>query len=178
MKASILQSIWIILKSVSITIKYCSEIIYKSFRGTLTRAETDRYILRWSEKLLNNIQLKFTVHNPNKVELNKDKRYILMSNHASLYDHPIIFAAFPPSIRKIGKVELFRIPLFGRTLTAAEFISIDRKNRHQAIKDLQRAREKMEEGVHIWISPEGTRSHDGKLGQFKKGGFITAIQSQ
>jgi len=66
----------------------------------------------------------------------------------------------------------------GKAMAAAEFPFIDRKNKYQAIKDLAYAQQLMESGIIMWIAPEGTRSKDGKLGPFKKGGFITAIQSK
>lgn len=65
----------------------------------------------------------------------------------------------------------------GKAMQAAEFPFIDRKNRYQAIKDLAFAKKLMESGIVLWVAPEGTRSKDGKLAHFKKGAFITAIES-
>jgi 1-acyl-sn-glycerol-3-phosphate acyltransferase len=65
----------------------------------------------------------------------------------------------------------------GPGIKAAGFPFIDRRNRQQAIKDLKQVQTLMEEGILVWVSPEGTRSKSGKLGPFKKGVFITAIQS-
>ncbi len=77
----------------------------------------------------------------------------------------------------LTKKELFRVPIWGRGLTAGEFISIDRHNRRQAFRDLEEARKKMESGIILWVAPEGTRSRDGSLGAFKKGGFMLALQT-
>jgi 1-acyl-sn-glycerol-3-phosphate acyltransferase len=77
----------------------------------------------------------------------------------------------------LTKKELFKIPLWGRGMAAGEFICIDRKNIEQAKQDLKKAREKMEDGIVLWISPEGTRSRTGRMGPFKKGGFILAIEA-
>ena len=54
---------------------------------------------------------------------------------------------------------------------------MDRKNHEQALKDMENAKKKMEDGIVLWIAPEGTRSRDGTLGGFKKGGFMMAIQT-
>jgi len=71
-----------------------------------------------------------------------------------------------------------KIPIVGKGMTAAEFPFVDRKNRHQALKDLEAMQKLLESGIVMWIAPEGTRSHDGKLASFKKGAFITAINSK
>ena len=80
-------------------------------------------------------------------------------------------------MRMLAKKELSTMPFMGKGMVAAEFPFIDRKNRHQAIQDLVQAKKLMESGIIMWISPEGTRSKNGKLAAFKKGGFITAIES-
>jgi 1-acyl-sn-glycerol-3-phosphate acyltransferase len=77
----------------------------------------------------------------------------------------------------VGKVEIFRIPLWGQALKACGCISIDRKNRTSAIESLKAAATRMKAGTSIWISPEGTRSRTGELAEFKKGGFIMAIET-
>jgi 1-acyl-sn-glycerol-3-phosphate acyltransferase len=77
----------------------------------------------------------------------------------------------------LTKQELFRVPIWGRGLAAGEFVSIDRSDHEQALKDLDAAREKMASGISLWIAPEGTRSRDGTLGEFKKGGVMLAIRT-
>ena len=69
------------------------------------------------------------------------------------------------------------MPIWGRGLQAGDFVSIDRHDRSQAIRDLAAARRKMEDGIVLWIAPEGTRSRDGRLGSFKKGGFMLALET-
>jgi 1-acyl-sn-glycerol-3-phosphate acyltransferase len=100
-----------------------------------------------------------------------------MSNHSSLYDIPLIFVALPGSIRMLTKKELFGVPVWGRGLAAGEFVSIDRHDHAQAVRDLDAAKVKMAGGISLWVAPEGTRSRDGQLGDFKKGGFVLAIQT-
>ena len=78
----------------------------------------------------------------------------------------------------IAKKELYRIPLWGRGLKTAEFISIDRSDHEKSMESMEAAKEKMKSGIMIYVAPEGTRSRDGKLGEFKKGGFLLAIQTE
>jgi 1-acyl-sn-glycerol-3-phosphate acyltransferase len=121
--------------------------------------------------------LRCRVLNADGAAIPAGRPVILMSNHSSLYDIPLIFTALPGSIRMLTKKELFRVPIWGRGLTAGEFISIDRKDREQAIRDLAVARDKMSSGIVLWVAPEGTRSRDGRLGEFKKGGFMLALET-
>jgi 1-acyl-sn-glycerol-3-phosphate acyltransferase len=125
------------------------------------------------------VEVDYTVVNPFNVQPKQGQATILMCNHSSAYDIPLGFKAFPNhSIRMLAKKELSRVPLLGKGMTAAEFPFIDRKNRYQAMKDLEYAKQLMESGIIIWIAPEGTRSKDGTLAPFKKGAFVTAIQAK
>ncbi|MCE5224568.1 MAG: 1-acyl-sn-glycerol-3-phosphate acyltransferase, partial [Porphyromonadaceae bacterium] len=75
----------------------------------------------------------------------------------------------------MAKAELFRIPIFGRAMRGARYISIERSDRAAAFGSLQQAAEKIRQGASILIFPEGTRSLDGSLKAFKKGGFVMAV---
>ena len=101
-----------------------------------------------------------------------------MSNHASHYDIPLVLVAFPKGLRMMTKRELVKIPIWGHAMRASEMIPVDRHNIKQALRDLKYAKQKSESGVRVWIAPEGTRSHTGKLGKFKKGGFVLANQTK
>jgi 1-acyl-sn-glycerol-3-phosphate acyltransferase len=101
-----------------------------------------------------------------------------MCNHSSLYDIPISAVALKTSLRMLTKKELYKIPIFSSALRRGEFVSIDRQNREQSFKDLKNAKEKMLDGIVLWVAPEGTRSIDGKLAKFKRGGFHIALESK
>ena len=172
-----LKAYWIIFRSVCATLYYCGSTVIFSYLGKLDRNKSDEISRRWSQAILNIIQLKTELKNPHQVSFSNDKPTIIMVNHASLYDIPISFVTLPGSIRMLAKKELYKIPVFGQAMKKAEFLSINRFDREQAIKDLIIAKEKMNSGIMVWMAPEGTRSKDGTLGPFKKGGFITAIQA-
>jgi 1-acyl-sn-glycerol-3-phosphate acyltransferase len=83
----------------------------------------------------------------------------------------------PVQFRWLAKMELFKIPIFGRAMRKAGYISIDRYDRESAFKSLDVAAKKIKSGISVLIFPEGTRSRDGKIRPFKKGGFVLAIDS-
>lgn len=174
-----LKTIWILLSLFFYTAMVCSRSVCKYFFSRPTRPWVDKTIHNWVNQLLNTAKVDCTVINPFNVQPQKGQATLLMCNHSSAFDIPLGFKVFPHhSIRMLAKKELSRIPMMGKGMSAAEFPFVDRKNRFQAIKDLAYARELMESGIIIWIAPEGTRSKDGKLAPFKKGAFITAIQSK
>jgi 1-acyl-sn-glycerol-3-phosphate acyltransferase len=102
---------------------------------------------------------------------------IYMSNHQSNFDIPVFFSALPVQFRWLAKAELFKIPIFGRGMRGAGYISIDRSDRNSAIKSLKKAAESIRKGKSVLIFPEGTRSADGDLLSFKSGGFHLAIDA-
>jgi 1-acyl-sn-glycerol-3-phosphate acyltransferase len=104
--------------------------------------------------------------------------YIFMANHQSTYDIPVLLAHLPVQFRWIAKAELFRIPVFGRAMRGAGYISIKRDDRASAFQSLEQAAERMRCGRSVMIFPEGTRSRDGELQSFKKGGFVLAVDSR
>ena len=109
--------------------------------------------------------------------LDPTRSYVFMSNHQSNFDIPVLLAHLPVQFRWIAKAELFKIPIFGRGMRGAGYISIDRSNRRSAIESLQQAARRIREGTSVMIFPEGTRSTDGTIRPFKKGGFVLAVDA-
>src|SRR5688572_18646871 len=101
---------------------------------------------------------------------------IVMSNHVSILDVPTLLGSVPGSVRMVFKQSLSRIPVWGWALVAAGFVPIDRGNVAKAIVQLENAKRVFAQGVHVWVSPEGTRSRGRGLLPFKKGGFHLAKQ--
>ncbi len=100
--------------------------------------------------------------------------FILMSNHQSNMDIPILLTALPVQFRFLAKESLFRIPFLGWYLRRCRHIPIHRKEPRKAVRSLREAAEKIRGGVPVLVFPEGTRSSDGELQEFKKGGFLLA----
>lgn len=99
---------------------------------------------------------------------------ILVANHQSLVDIPLVLAAFDREIRFLAKRELGRIPLFGRSMRAAGNLFVDRDDPRDAVRVIREAGCAMRRGEMIVIFPEGTRSADGSIGEFKPGAFFIA----
>jgi 1-acyl-sn-glycerol-3-phosphate acyltransferase len=100
-----------------------------------------------------------------------------MCNHASMIDIWAGFVGVPVSFRFIAKKQLSRIPLFGWAMWAGRFIFIDRQNALAARRSIEEAARRIKSGQSVLIYPEGTRTRDGRLMPFKKGGFHLAIDS-
>jgi len=107
----------------------------------------------------------------------KDRAVLYVTNHQSLFDVLALVRALPGQYRIIAKKELFAIPVFGWALSLAGFIKIDRADREKAFRSLDIAASKIAGGMSVVVFAEGTRSPDGRLLPFKKGGFVLAIQS-
>lgn len=103
--------------------------------------------------------------------------YVFLSSHQSYMDIPAMLGYLPAQLRIAAKKSLFRIPFMGWHLTRAGHIPIDRSSTHNAITSMQRAASYLHDGICAFVFPEGTRSRDGALHEFKKGGFKLAIQA-
>jgi len=111
-------------------------------------------------------------------EIKKDRSYIFMSNHLSFLDGPLLFMIIPQPIRVILKKEVFRIPVIGLGMRQVDFVPVDRKGIKGGKKSIDHAVQLMKEkGYSFLIFPEGTRSLDGQLQPFRRGGFFLAINS-
>lgn len=102
---------------------------------------------------------------------------VLVANHQSATDIIVLLASLPQGFRFIIKQELFKVPVFGWYLRKAGYLSIDRDSGRSAIKTLHQAKELIHQGNNILIFPEGTRSKDGKVGEFKRGSLMLAFIS-
>jgi 1-acyl-sn-glycerol-3-phosphate acyltransferase len=109
--------------------------------------------------------------------LEAGRAYLFMSNHASNLDPPIITYLLGGRISIITKQELFKIPLFGRAMRAANFVPIDRADSRAALKSVREAARVLQSGMAMLVFPEGTRSPDGKLLPFKNGSFHLALEA-
>ncbi|MDH5682372.1 MAG: 1-acyl-sn-glycerol-3-phosphate acyltransferase [Spirochaetota bacterium] len=109
--------------------------------------------------------------------IDPEKNYVFISNHASLFDIPILLSIIKCEIKMVAKKELVYIPIFGWSLWAGRYILIDRNDMRKSFKAMKNAEKKLRKGTSILIFPEGTRSSDGEIQSFKKGGFYLALQT-
>lgn len=129
----------------------------------------------WARGILFVSRIKVTVNG--LANIDPAQSYVYMSNHQSNFDIPILLAYLPVQFRWLAKAELFKIPIFGRAMRGAGYVKIDRFNQKSAFESINEAAGKMKNGVSIMIFPEGTRSRDGHIRPFKKGGFIMALDA-
>lgn len=129
----------------------------------------------WAKLILFVSRIKVSVNGLSNID--PSASYIYMCNHQSNFDIPVLLSCIPVQFRWLAKAELFKIPIFGRSMRAAGYISIDRFNRASAIESISEAAKKIKHGASVMIFPEGTRSIDGKIRPFKKGGFVLAVDA-
>jgi 1-acyl-sn-glycerol-3-phosphate acyltransferase len=102
---------------------------------------------------------------------------LFAANHTSSADAPAIVGAIPRRVAILPKASLFRWPIVGQAFRAANFIPVHREARDSAIASIEKATEAMKAGQSFLIYPEGTRSPDGRLQEFKKGAVMMAIKA-
>jgi 1-acyl-sn-glycerol-3-phosphate acyltransferase len=130
----------------------------------------------WARLLLGVAGVRLAVEG--REHLNPHGPYIFAANHQSQFDIFALHAAVPVPFSWLAKEELFRIPLLGSAMKGAGYIPINRTDRRAAFASIDEAAARVHGGTSIVIFPEGTRSLDGKLKTFKKGGFFLAIKSK
>ena len=129
----------------------------------------------WSRWVTSFAGVKIVVEN--RTNLDPEQPYVFMANHASSLDIWAVFVAVPRRIRLIAKKQLARIPILGWVMWAGRFIFIDRQNGVAARRSIDEAGQRIHGGACVLLFPEGTRTRDGTLGAFKKGGFHLAIKA-
>jgi 1-acyl-sn-glycerol-3-phosphate acyltransferase len=110
-------------------------------------------------------------------QLAQGKPYIFAANHQSQFDILVLQGFLGVDFRWLAKKELFAVPVWGPAMRRAGYIPVDRSHGRQAIKSLEEAAQKIAGGTSVIIFPEGTRSQDGKLHEFKAGAMVLAIKS-
>jgi len=102
---------------------------------------------------------------------------IYMSNHQGNFDILSLFIAIPRQFSWIAKEELFAIPVFGHSMRRAGYVPLDRSDGRRAFKSIEAAAVMIKNGKSVVIFPEGTRTTDGNLLPFKRGGFLLAAKA-
>lgn len=112
--------------------------------------------------------------------LKSGENYVIAGNHRSFTDILVIFLAMAAAGRDVifmSKKEIFKVPLLGSAMKSIGMISVERDNSAKAMRSMMQAVQAVKNGSNFVIFPEGTRSTDGTLGPFKRGGFIIASRA-
>lgn len=107
-----------------------------------------------------------------------DRCAIFLCNHVSNLDPPVVLPVLPGRCSVLLKKELMSIPILGRAMRMAQFVPVERGSRREAAQaSVVAAAKVLADGLNILVYPEGTRSRDGRLAEFKKGPFFLAQQT-
>ncbi|MBI4552854.1 MAG: 1-acyl-sn-glycerol-3-phosphate acyltransferase [Candidatus Latescibacteria bacterium] len=171
---SILRAVFVAIAIVFLTILFgVPAILLAPFKpsGHLTH-----WITRWWARTL--LRVGGVTVRPHGLEhVPAGRPCVLVANHASAADIPILLAHLPFQFRMIAKASLFHIPILGWYIRLAGYVSIDRESPTRAMRSLERAVQKVRSGLPVLVFPEGTRSRTGDLQPFNKGAFLLAIQA-
>jgi 1-acyl-sn-glycerol-3-phosphate acyltransferase len=128
--------------------------------------------LAWARHLCERCGVR--VHSSGSELVDWRRPLVVVANHQSFFDIPVLLLASNCGLRFLAKRELFKVPLFGAALRRAGMVAIDRANRTAAHRSVEEAARRVRQGASVAVFPEGTRSHGGELRPFKKGAFHLA----
>ena len=131
----------------------------------------------WGKFILFCCGIKYEVIGLHK--LDPKLNYVFAGNHTSMLDIPIAFSGLPYWLVPIAKVELKSVILLGWVMRTAGHIFVDRNKSESALRILEKVKTSLiEKPRSILLFPEGTRTVDGSLGKFKRGGLLLAIDTK
>lgn len=107
------------------------------------------------------------------------RQYLLMMNHVNILDAFVFYSSFPGWARGIEEESHFEWPVYGWVIRRMGQVPVSRKSGIKAMESLRRAAEliRAKRDFSFMVLPEGTRTRDGRLGPFKKGGFRLALET-
>lgn len=144
--------------------------------GLFSRLLTQAIGRNWMVVFLKLAGVKIKVTGNEK--LDRNECYVFFANHSSLLDIPVLFASVNNQLAFIAKKELFWVPVMGWGMHGMGHVSIDRSSPRKAFTSFKKAVEHLKkERLSLVLFPEGTRSVDGRLGEFKQGSFTLAIDA-
>jgi 1-acyl-sn-glycerol-3-phosphate acyltransferase len=137
----------------------------------------ERTIQRWAKRFLRIPPVEMTVEGREHVEAGQ--RYVVVSNHISNFDIPVLFRAIPTPIRFLAKKELYKIPVVGPGMDVAGIVKVDRggvRSTREAITEA--AHETYRRGYSLMVFAEGTRSRTGEMADFHTGAVRIARDNE
>lgn len=137
---------------------------------------THKCLTYWARTNLTLVGLKVRIDGLER--LDPKGTYIFMANHASFLDILLAFACIPHNFRIIAKVETFSIPIMGWVLKRSHQIPMHRVNPRKGLASLHQAAGLLKKGISIFVFPEGTRTFDGEIKEFKAPLFILPIRAR
>jgi 1-acyl-sn-glycerol-3-phosphate acyltransferase len=129
----------------------------------------------WTKRFVEIPPITITVEGTEHID--PDRQYIVVSNHQSNFDIPVAVQALEPlRTRFISKIEVSKIPIFGKAAVNAGVVMLDRKAARANHEHLnQEVAKSLAEGHSILLFAEGTRSRTGEMGKFRRGAVRLAL---
>lgn len=148
----------------------------KKYKG---QEEADKYAQKtaylWAKYTIKTIGIDLEVKGLENIP---DEACVFIGNHTSILDIPIMFYTIDRLVGFVAKKEMLKAPVIGMWLEKAHCIPLDRENPREAIKTINYGVELLKKGYSLAIFPEGTRSKDGNIGEFKKGSLKLATKAK
>jgi 1-acyl-sn-glycerol-3-phosphate acyltransferase len=137
----------------------------------------NRWEKAWANSLLKIAGVKLTIEGLERIT--PGGQYVFASNHLSYMDTPVVLGNIPVHFRFLAKSELFEIPVLGWHLRDGGHISVPLEDPRASLKTLSQAAKIIrDDGISILVFPEGGRSMDGELQEFKDGAAYLALKAQ
>lgn len=136
----------------------------------------DKTVKHWADSLLKLSGCEVEVIGEEHIP--KDRNVLFVSNHQGNFDIPILIKHLEKPKGFIAKKEMERFPMVSNWMKKMPCVFMDRDNPRESIKAIKEGTELLKSGYSLVIFPEGTRSSDGNLGEFKAGGLRLATKSK
>ena len=135
----------------------------------------DEQVRAWLKPMVEMAGVDFVVKGQEKIPVNQPVIYT--PNHAGAFDIPAVILSTPVVPMFMAKKELKKLPMVNKWMDVVDCVFVDRNNKNTARSSLHDAIEKVKTGRSLVIFPEGTRSKDGKLGEFRGGAMKVAMET-
>ncbi|EOV9525861.1 lysophospholipid acyltransferase family protein [Bacillus cytotoxicus] len=149
--------------------------------NTLSPQEKDRLVYKttnwFGKKMVRAAGAGSTVEVKGLENVPKDQPVLVVSNHQSNMDIPVLLGYLNKPIGFVSKAEIKKIPIVPAWMELMNCVFMDRSNRRQSLQAIKEGIERLKKGHSLVIFPEGTRSKGGEIGEFKAGSFHLAIKS-
>jgi 1-acyl-sn-glycerol-3-phosphate acyltransferase len=149
--------------------------LFSSFFDS-TGALQHKIAVAWARMLLRITMVRIDVIGAQRLDPNR--HYVLVSNHFSLIDTPVMFGSMPRPFRILARHGLWRIPFLGWHLNRAGHIPVRRERPRDAVAVYPVAAQKIRDGYSLLIFPEGGRTRHDDMSRFKPGAAYIAIAAQ
>lgn len=167
---------WLVFVPVAVVVTMASAFAAVPISLVSPRAANLQVASRWARILARMTLVKVEVEGLD--EIMPGRSYVVVANHQSQFDIPLIYGFCGLDLRWVMKAELRKLPFVAAGCRAIGHIFIDRSDPEQARQAINLAVARLQEGTGLLFFPEGTRSRSGRLLPFKKGAFRVAVDQQ